>query len=182
MHGKPKMEESSIDLNKVIVINKYFNEDYSWDNFINCINDAYDLNDSNNRVEESKEVIGKVNFWQKLTMTLDNIDSKNFPGIENKLEKLKKLHFDLKGSSKCTGYFGAVSLTDKEPTTGKHSDPIDVIYCQFVGSVTWTVFDENKSNVFILNPGDIIYVPRSVVHEVKSSNPRAAISFMFEAS
>ena len=100
----------------------------------------------------------------------------------NKLEKLKNLHLSIKGSSKCTGYFGAVSLTNKEPTTGKHSDPIDVIYCQFVGSVTWTIFDENKSNVFILNPGDIIYVPKSVVHEVKYSNPRAAISFMFEAS
>ena len=89
-------------------------------------------------------------------MVEKNIESKNFPGIENKVEKLKSLHFDLKGSSKCTGYFGAVSLTDKEPTTGKHSDPIDVIYCQFIGSVTWTIFNENDSKIFILNPGDII--------------------------
>lgn len=176
------MEESSIGLGGVVVINKYFDEDYSWNNFVNCINDAYDLNDSNNRIEKSKEIVGKINFWQKLTMTLDNIDSKNFPGIENKLEKLKSLHFDLKGSSKCTGYFGAVSLTDKEPTTGKHSDPIDVIYCQFVGSVAWTIFDKDNTETFILNSGDIIYVPRSVIHEVKSLNPRAAISFMFEAS
>jgi mannose-6-phosphate isomerase-like protein (cupin superfamily) len=176
------MGENRIGLSEVIVIDKYFNEDYSWNNFINCINDAYDLNDSNNRVEGSKEVIGKINFWQKLTMTLDNIDNKNFPGIQNKLEKLKALHYSLKGSGNCTGYFGAVSLTDKEPTTGKHSDPIDVIYSQFIGSVKWTIFDDNESKTFTLNPGDIIYVPKSVVHEVKSSNPRAAISFMFEAS
>lgn len=175
------MEESSIGLGGVVVINKYFDEDYSWNNFINCINDAYDLGDPNNKIEGSKEVLGKINFWQKLTMTLDNINSKNFPCIEIKLEKLKNFHSSLKGLGKCTGYFGAVSLTDKEPTTGKHSDPIDVVYCQFVGSVTWTIFDEYNTEIFILNPGDIIYVPKSVVHEVKSSNPRAAISFMFES-
>jgi len=175
------MEETRIGQNGVVVVSKYFEEEYSWNNFINAISDAYDINDPNNKIEGSKEVFGKINFWQKLTMTLDNIDEKNFPGIQDKVNKLTQLHNNLKAETKCTGYFGAVSLTNKEPTTGKHSDPIDVIYCQFVGSVTWTISDEDRSESFVLNPGDIIYVPRSVMHEVTSLTPRAAISFMFEA-
>ena len=165
----------------VVVLTNFFEQDYSWNNFINSINDAYDLNDPNNRIEPPKEVVGKINFWQKLTMTLENINETNFPGIQDKVDKLTQLHDTIAKPTKCTGYFGAVSLTDKEPTTGNHSDPIDVIYCQFVGSVTWTISDETGSESHVLNPGDIIYVPKSVMHEVTSLSPRAAISFMFEA-
>jgi hypothetical protein len=175
------MEESRVGKNGVWFLSKYFNADYSWINFINCISDAYDLNDTGNRIEAHKEVLGKINFWQKLTMTLDNINEKNFPGIQQKVESLLKLHSSIKSSSRCVGYFGAVSLTTKEPTTGKHSDPMDVIYCQFVGSVVWEIFEENSSEKFILNPGDVIYIPKTVQHEVVSLSPRAALSFMFEA-
>lgn len=175
------MEEIKTGKQGVVLITKYFDNDYSWDNFINAISDGYDLNDLNNKIENSKEVIGKINFWQKLTMTLDNINEKNFPGVEGKAEKLTYLHHSIKAPGKCTGYFGAVSFTNKELSTGKHSDPIDVIYCQFIGSVDWNIFNEQGFETFTLNPGDIIYVPKSVEHEVKSISPRAAISFMFEA-
>jgi ribosomal protein L16 Arg81 hydroxylase len=47
--------------------------------------------------------------------------------------------------------------------------------------VTWTIHDEDKNESFVLSPGDIIYVPKSIVHEVTSLTPRAAISFVFEA-
>jgi hypothetical protein len=164
-----------------VVLNKFFDQDYSWDNFISSINDAYDLNDPNNGMVFSKEVIGKINFFQKLTLTLENINETNFPGIESKADKLTQLHEQLSKPGKCLGYFGAVSFTTKEPTTSKHNDPMDVIYAQFVGSVTWTIYDEDGSQSHVLNPGDIIYVPKSVMHEVTSLTPRAAISFMFEA-
>lgn len=164
------------------VINNFFNADYSWDNFIKSISDAYDVNDPNNKIEGPKEVIGKVNFWQKLTVTLDNINEQNFAGIEDKVAKLVELHRTFKNvPNRCTGYFGAVSFTNKEPTTGKHSDPIDVIYCQFIGSVVWSIFTDEGKKDFTLNPGDIIYVPKDIDHEVISLTPRAAISFMFDA-
>lgn len=165
----------------VVVLNKFFNQDYCWDNFIDSISDAYDLNDAKNGTLFGKEVIGKINFFQKLTLTMENINEKNFPGVEDKANKLTQLHQELSTPSKCIGYFGAVSFTTKEPTTSKHNDPIDVIYAQFVGSATWTIFDEDGSEVHVLNPGDIIYVPKTIMHEVTSLTPRAAISFMFEA-
>jgi len=164
------------------VIANFFNADYSWDNFINSISDAYDVNDPRNKKEPAKEVLGKINFWQKLTVTLENINEQNFPGIEDKSKKLTDLHSSLRNTvSRCTGYFGAVSITNKEPTTGKHSDPMDVIYCQFIGSVVWSIFTDSGQQDFTLNPGDIIYVPKYIDHEVKSLTPRAAISFMFSA-
>jgi hypothetical protein len=168
-----------INKGNVVVLNNFFEQDYSWNNFINSINDAYDLSNPNNGMLFGKEVIGNINFFQKLTLTLENINETNFPGVEDKANKLTQLHQELSKPSKCIGYFGAVSFTTKEPTTSKHNDPMDVIYAQFVGSATWTIFDENGSDVHTLNPGDIIYVPKTVMHEVTSLTPRAAISFMF---
>lgn len=173
------MEESNINLSNVFVLKGYFTEDYSWQNFINCINDAYDINNPNNNSDGIREKLGKINFWQKLTLTLDNVDETNFSGVEFKSHRLAAILSTPDKKRKCTGYFGAVSFTDKEPTTGKHSDPIDVIYCQFVGSVRWDIFYESGTQSFILEPGDIIYVPKSIMHEVVSLSPRAALSFMF---
>ena len=76
----------------VVVLSKFFDEGYGWDNFISSINDAYDLNNPNNGMVFSKEVIGKINFFQKLTLTLENINETNFPGIESKAERLTQLH------------------------------------------------------------------------------------------
>jgi ribosomal protein L16 Arg81 hydroxylase len=175
------MEETKLGKQGVLFVKNFFNRDYFWNNFINSIDDAYDINSLVNRVEPTKEVIGKINFFQKLTMTLDNINEKNFPGLQEKINILTDLHRTIKPETKCLGYFGAVSLTTKEPTTGKHNDPIDVIYSQFIGSANWTIYDEEGSETFQLNPGDIIYVPKSVMHEVTSISPRAALSFMFES-
>jgi mannose-6-phosphate isomerase-like protein (cupin superfamily) len=174
------MEQINSGKQGVFVVKNFFNQDYSWDNFINSISDAYDSSSPNNKVDINKETIGKVNFFQKLTVTLDNINEQNFPGLQDKINKLTELHERVKPSTRCVGYFGAVSFTTKEPTTGKHNDPIDVIYSQFVGSVTWTIYDEEGSESFDLGPGDVIYVPKDVMHEVTSLTPRAALSFMFE--
>jgi hypothetical protein len=153
-----------------------FSNSYSWDNFINFINYAIKQENPQATKTDFKETIGYVNFWQKLTMTLDNISNTYFPEIEEKNSFLEELVYKTS-----LGRFGALSLTDSEPTTGKHTDPVTVIYWNCIGSVEWTIFSENKNYSFVLEPGDVVLVPANMMHEVKSLGPRAAISFMFEA-
>lgn len=153
-----------------------FSNTYSWDNFINFINYAIKQENPEAKSTDFKQTIGYVNFWQKLTLTLDNLSNTYFPEIEEKNEFLANLV-----DKRPLGKFGVLSLTDSEPTTGKHSDPVTVMYWNCIGSVEWTVFSENQNYSFILQPGDIILVPANMLHEVKSLGPRAAISFMFEA-
>jgi hypothetical protein len=153
-----------------------FPNSYHWDNFINFINYAIKQNNPEAATTNFKETIGYVNFWQKLTLTLDNISNTYFPEIEERNIFLESL-----ANKKALGRFGALSLTDSEPTTGKHSDPVTVMYWNCIGNVEWTVFTENKNYSFVLQPGDVILVPANMLHEVKSLGPRAAISFMFES-
>jgi ribosomal protein L16 Arg81 hydroxylase len=55
---------------------------------------------------------------------------------------------------------------------GKHSDAEDVYFWQCKGSTKWiTDFGE-----YVLEHGDLIYVPAGVSHEVISLGPRAGLS------
>jgi hypothetical protein len=163
--------------NKVpIHFTNVFANEYSWDNFINFINYAIKQDNPSAAKTNAKETIGYVNFWQKLTLTLDQLSNKYFPELDE-----KNMFLETFINKQSIGKFGAVSFTDSEPTTGVHSDPVTVMYWNCVGSVEWTVFLESENRSFLLNPGDVILVPATLLHEVKSRGPRAAISFMFEA-
>ena len=55
---------------------------------------------------------------------------------------------------------------------------MDVYFWQIQGSTKW----EFDSLSYILNPGDLIYVPRGVYHSVFPLTPRVGISFGAEIS
>jgi hypothetical protein len=174
--SKEKIAEAKAN-GVAVAFTNVFDSGYSWDNFINHINDVYDKTSANNGNYDYKQVVGLINIWHKFTYTLEGLNSSNFPDLDKKYEYLKTMH-----PNQGIGYFGAVSLTSKEPTTGNHTDPIDVMYCQFIGSVIWKIEYEDRVETFVLNPRDMIYVPKGLMHEVTSLTPRAAISFMFDAS
>lgn len=159
--------------NKAVVFNSVFPNDYTWETFINHI-DASIIVPPASPKQGCREVIGSVNFWQSLTMTIENMSDLSFPELNDKAMFIQSMH-----GGHNSGQFAAISFTTHEPTTGKHSDPVDVFYWQCVGDVKWTLSYENKEESFVLNPGDVIYVPTGIIHEVKSLTPRASISFMF---
>jgi ribosomal protein L16 Arg81 hydroxylase len=55
---------------------------------------------------------------------------------------------------------------------GRHVDDVDVYFWQCQGSSKW-VMDDCE---FILTPGDMIYVPKGIYHNVIPLTPRAGIS------
>jgi ribosomal protein L16 Arg81 hydroxylase len=65
-----------------------------------------------------------------------------------------------------------VNITQKGDTYGRHSDTVDVYYWQVQGKTSWE-FDDEK---YILEPGDLIIIPKGVYHNVQPLSPRAGIS------
>lgn len=176
MEINKELVAEAINKREAIKFSNVFTNDYSWSNFINFISYAIKQYNPNAGKTNSKETVGYINFWQKLTMTLDNLTNEYFPELEEKNNFLQSFI-----DHKAVGKFGAISFTDSEPTTGRHHDPVIVMYWNCVGSVQWNVYPESGEQSFILNPGDVILVPAETLHEVISLEPRAAISFMFEA-
>jgi mannose-6-phosphate isomerase-like protein (cupin superfamily) len=58
-----------------------------------------------------------------------------------------------------------------------HSDPVDGVYVQCTGSTLWTGFYGDTEKTYTLYPGDAIYIPKDVVHSVKTLEPRVGVSF-----
>jgi ribosomal protein L16 Arg81 hydroxylase len=65
-----------------------------------------------------------------------------------------------------------INITQNGDTYGRHSDTVDVYYWQVQGKTNWQ-FDDEK---YILEPGDLIIIPKGIYHNVQPLSPRAGIS------
>lgn len=59
-----------------------------------------------------------------------------------------------------------------------HADPQDRFYFQGSGQTLWRIFDDSKTliDAIIVNPGDLAYIPKGLVHSVESIGPRHSLS------
>lgn len=162
--------------NSVVYHPQLLTDRLAWSDFVGMINYAYDKVNPSGSNYSSKEIVGSVNFWQRLTLSIDLFSPTMLARLDKTIEHLKKVQ---KGYYQ--GAFAVVSFTNHEPTTGKHADPVDIAYWQCMGKAEWTVFvDSDVTATYLLSPGDVICVSAGTLHEVKSCTPRAAMSFMFK--
>lgn len=61
-----------------------------------------------------------------------------------------------------------------------HLDPVDGFYIQGDGSTLWRVYDgESVIEQYELRRGDLMFIPKNLVHSVESLCPRHAVSIAF---
>lgn len=67
-------------------------------------------------------------------------------------------------------------LKSFDPTI--HFDPEDRFFIQGSGQSLWKIYndDEEVTDTITLNPGDLAYIPKKLIHSVESLCPRYAIS------
>tara|TARA_R100000697_G_scaffold71140_1_gene83470 strand:- start:295 stop:705 length:411 start_codon:yes stop_codon:yes gene_type:complete len=65
-----------------------------------------------------------------------------------------------------------INLVNEKNTFGRHCDDIDVYFWQAQGKTKW-IFDDE---CFEMEPGDLMYIPKGMYHEVYPLTPRAGIS------
>lgn len=66
-----------------------------------------------------------------------------------------------------------VNLSDTIDDIPAHFDALDNFYWQCQGSVEW----QANGNTYVVEPGDLVYIPAKTYHSVNFSMPRAAIGF-----
>ena len=70
------------------------------------------------------------------------------------------------------------SLGENSPTFGRHSDDVDVLIIQSIGSVKYKIDNDYKqSDIITLYPGDGIIIKRGVYHTPIIKEPRVTLSF-----
>jgi mannose-6-phosphate isomerase-like protein (cupin superfamily) len=69
------------------------------------------------------------------------------------------------------------------PNSPKHNDDWDVVFIQVVGESTWNIYknekDDTPTQSQTIFPGDIIFIPKGVYHEIYALTPRAGISLAY---
>lgn len=143
----------------------------SWEEFIQYIEKAscelsefpdtlteYDLN-------LGGKVVGNILIKQGLYLYIKaNSDLGNSKKI---LEDARMLRVNLVLAN---AYVNLSSNIDSIPP---HMDSADNFYWQCQGSVEW----EANGNSYLVEPGDLVYIPAKTLHAVKFSVPRAAMGF-----
>ena len=64
------------------------------------------------------------------------------------------------------------NLTTLAPTFGEHADNVNVCFWQCQGETKWVIEEKD----YILKPGDLIFVPKGIKHNVIPLTPRLGIS------
>ena len=156
-----------------LFVSNAFDVNIPWQDFIDNINTSYA--EESDQPEKSGIKFGKmgnVRFYDRLTMVIDYASKFPYTGLDKITNQISSYGLNIIAT------MSLISLTNHEETTSKHSDQYDVFYLQCIGSVRWSVWDNDVENTFVLNPGDFIFVPSHLTHEVKSLSPRSALSFM----
>jgi len=115
-----------------------------------------------------------------------NLDGKVLGGIliKQSLYLYMKAHSDLGNSKEIVEDFrmlgvdlffanAYVNLSSKIDNIPPHTDAADNFYWQCQGSVEWGA----NGNSYLVEPGDLVYIPAKTLHAVKFSGPRAALGF-----
>lgn len=151
-----------------------------WQEFLNHMNNSakdYDEDHINKRfVEDGKKLIGIIHFWGEFILA----STKLADAYKNKDYYKKVINEIYEGELE--SLMSIVSITDWDKSSTRHVDGADTLNLQCIGQTRWQVCDtyEGPCEEFILSPGDVIFVPAHLNHEVSSIGPRANIIFGYK--
>jgi mannose-6-phosphate isomerase-like protein (cupin superfamily) len=160
-----------------------------WDYFINFVDYCYKADWVKQTEEEHKSFIqsgrlrkGLLQIWGYFTMFAENPLQKPdiMVNVDSLSNKIKTEYGEKEISS-----FAILNLSSAENVTNRHNDLTHNFYVQCIGSVIWKIYESIGSTEYkeyTLSPGDAIFVPAGVSHQVTALEPRAAITIAFNGS
>lgn len=157
-----------------------------WVEFINFLSDCYSMREPNDWETSHKEEFmkggrvrrGAVQIWGYMTFFPENPDNRWFENYDAMKAQIQADY----GGKQPRSSFCVINLSPSENITNRHNDLTHNLYVQCIGKVTWKIYESLTSPEFVsyeLEPGDAIWVPFGVSHEVVAKTPRTAITIAF---
>jgi hypothetical protein len=157
-----------------------------WDYFINFVDYCNKVDWVQQDEAERKRFIesgrlrkGLLQIWGYFTMFAET--PSEYPDIMVNIDSLSN-KIESEYGEKPRSSFAIVNFSNAENVTNRHNDLTHNFYVQCIGSVIWKIYESVGSTEYKeyeLNPGDAIFVPAGVSHEVVALQPRAAITVAF---
>lgn len=154
-----------------LLIKDFYKDVPSWDDFIKYIHDAsheegsfpnplpkYDLDLGGKAIGS---VLIKQNFYFYVSAS---------KGIGNSDKIFREFALFYPDFSLINLY---INLSNKIDNVPNHRDNRDNFYWQCQGSVEWKA----NGNTYLVEPGDLVYIPANTYHAVNFFGPRSAVGF-----
>ena len=123
--------------------------------------------ETNLKQPNSSQHIGDMGFvtWK----------GERIPRIAEMLSDIQALRPD----DVCTAHI-YISVVSFSKTFGRHEDFSDVFYIQGEGKTDWLIEDAGQTHHYVLEKGDMVYVPNRMFHTPTPLSPRYGISIGFD--
>lgn len=176
--------------NRIIFIRKVFEDVPKWETFYNIFKIALDNQTADLSAPSTLTIDNSESYTRKFDSIVSTLEELH-PG--NKIAVLSIIHFmnahDNTVPEAAEAFYrdfiesnpnklpSGFDYSLFQPTI--HSDPVDGFYIQCEGQTIWRAFYQDGSEEYLVNPGDMLYIPKGINHSVESMNVRAAISVSF---
>jgi mannose-6-phosphate isomerase-like protein (cupin superfamily) len=161
--------------NKLVVLKDFCKDVPSWQEIIDYIDKSSNVTDSRMPAEPNEydkalggvyvgNVLIKQNFYFYLAM---------HGHVSNATEEIEKAFQDIYPDKEGGLSSMYVNFSSNLSNIPQHFDAHDNFHWQCIGSTTWHCEDKT----YVVNPGDMVYIPSKSYHGVDFSMPRAAIGF-----
>lgn len=164
------------DNKEVLLIKNFMPEVPTWQDFINNIyNKAHSETLSHFTHEKHLQDIVIYNYLDLFVSHAANENNEN--GIKGLQKVINLLKNNLNVS-----FFNIKSLINfagNEADYWIHEDQHDVISWHCIGNMEWRIYKNDKHESYYLSPGDLLFCPAGIKHEVIITEPRASIILDF---
>lgn len=184
-----KMIEDSRANKKILHLKSMFLDVPGWDKFINHLDYHFNTVPEGPQ-EESDEwhtihngTVAKSGYYFHVRDVLPNHGDTFFPEAKHIVNFFNDVY-----NEKTNGGGTFLNIVGNGMMVPTHVDNVDSVFWQCQGSTLWKVFldkdDEGKGidpiQTVLVEPGDIIVVPRGVYHGLNPHVSRAAIAFRYK--
>jgi hypothetical protein len=176
--------------NKIAVLKGFADPKLGWENFEKLFDTALEMNkvlwgsfatmniDNSESMTEDLDhllsMLSEVHHGEMITaLSLIHFENGEDNNIPKEAQSLYSKFINNNPQKKPSDFTPSMMI----PTI--HSDPVDGMFVQCVGSVVWTGYYDGTSEEWVVEPGDLVYIPKGVSHSVKSLHPRCSISVAF---
>jgi hypothetical protein len=122
-----------------------------------------------NDVSSVKEAMGYLQFISQMPTSIENVNE-----MINDIDSSLGLNIKRESVQFFCNFLSVNYISEI------HSDPWDAVVFQTKGTTIWDIFTEDKETItesIALEPGDLILVPKGLVHRVSSNSSRATLNF-----
>lgn len=168
---------------EVVVIKKIFNDVLNWSDFIKLIDYVSSKKYNSSNIRKEAISIQNKEFYIRISDVIDPITKKNINNIIPQLDCVVDFFDDI-FNQKVNYAECYANLTSNSSIKQAHNDQWTAVAWNCVGSVEWRIYNNLDKDIYqsyILNPGDVIVIPKGILHSVVAKEPRMSISLAYNS-